>query len=136
MKLDMYHVLFSHGGPMMLGLGFDHRQRSALPMDFYLLYFRLLYAWSWSCTVYCVPMEGRSVQRFRGARIDDPIRYVPAVQKLQVSACTDLRVQILKETRLLHGYLTLVLMGGRGVDSIHLFKELFSQPKLDIFMGV
>ena len=31
--------------------------------------------------------------------------------------------------------LTLVLMGG-GVDSIQLFKEIFSQPKLDIFMGV
>ena len=29
-------------------------------------------------------------------------------------------------------YLTLVLMGGRGFDSIHLFKEIFAQPKLEI----
>ena len=28
------------------------------------------------------------------------------------------------------------LMGGGGVDSIHLLKELFSQPKLDIYRGV
>ena len=32
--------------------------------------------------------------------------------------------------------LTLVLIEGWGVDSIQLFKELFSQPKLDIFTGV
>ena len=32
--------------------------------------------------------------------------------------------------------LTLDLMGGGGVDSIQLFKEIFSQTKLDIFRGV
>ena len=32
--------------------------------------------------------------------------------------------------------LTLVLIEGGGFDSIQLFKEIFSQPKLDIFRGV
>ena len=33
-------------------------------------------------------------------------------------------------------YLIYVLMRGRGVDFIHLNKELFSMPKLDIFKGM